>query len=73
MAGNELSAEAPIKLRGCLEQDAEPQLLEPDKCIGWQWVQWPDVPEPVFAPLQQLLQSVYSPMHGGGVSGLLAQ
>ena len=61
------------QLRACLEQDAEPQLMEPDKCSGWQWVHWLDVPKPVFAPLQQLLRSVYSPLHGDGVSGLLVR
>lgn len=30
---------------------------EPDKCDGWFWVKWPEVPEPAFMPLQQLKHS----------------
>ncbi|CAM6088375.1 unnamed protein product [Calypogeia fissa] len=35
----------------------EPQNLEPDKCEGWAWVEWPNVPQPVFRPLQSLIDS----------------
>ncbi|ORM65268.1 DNA mismatch repair protein MutT [Pantoea rodasii] len=30
----------------------EPQLLEPDKCEGWQWFAPEALPEPLFAPLR---------------------
>ena len=42
-------------------QDAEPQVLEPDKCVGWEWAPWDSVPQPVFLPLQLLLDSAYDP------------
>ena len=42
-------------------QDEEPQLREPAKCEGWQWCSWPDVPRPVFGPLELLLRSNYEP------------
>ena len=47
----------------CIDiQDAEPQNLEPDKCSGWQWVQWPsEVPRPAFQGLHQLLKAGYDP------------
>ena len=42
-------------------QGEEPQLREPEKCEGWQWCTWPDVPRPVFSPLELLLQTDYKP------------
>lgn len=41
--------------------DEEPQRMEPDKCSGWQWYSWEDIPRPVFAPLQKLIDSGYRP------------
>ncbi|GBG78149.1 hypothetical protein CBR_g26184 [Chara braunii] len=38
----------------------EPENLEPDKCEEWQWVVWPRIPFPRFAPLQTLLDSPFS-------------
>jgi 8-oxo-dGTP diphosphatase len=28
--------------------------MEPDKCEGWVWFEWSDLPEPLFAPLATL-------------------
>ncbi len=36
-------------------------MREPDKGEGWQWVRWPDIPQPVFKPLQQLMEGPYQP------------
>jgi 8-oxo-dGTP diphosphatase len=36
----------------------EPQNLEPDKCDGWEWVDWPNIPRPIFQPLQSLIESL---------------
>jgi len=31
-------------LRGCIAPDSAPlQLMEPDKCVGWEWVQWEEL------------------------------
>lgn len=31
--------------------EGEVQLLEPNKCEGWQWFSWNELPQPLFAPL----------------------
>lgn len=32
----------------------EAQVLEPDKCEGWAWFDWAELPEPLFPPLATL-------------------
>lgn len=44
-----------------MQDKTEPELREPEKCSGWQWVPLSEVPEPRFAPLQQLLDSGFNP------------
>ena len=39
----------------------EPRVLEPDKCEGWEWHPWDNLPSPRFIPLQNLLKSGYRP------------
>lgn len=34
----------------------EPELREPEKCEGWAWFRWSELPAPLFAPLRSLLQ-----------------
>lgn len=36
-------------------QDAEAKVMEPHKCVSWEWLPWPECPRPVFMPLEQLL------------------
>lgn len=36
--------------------EGEPQLLEPDKCAGWQWFPLNALPEPLFAPIHTFLK-----------------
>lgn len=31
--------------------EGEPELLEPDKCEGWGWYAWDELPSPLFVPL----------------------
>jgi len=49
-------------LADCLQ--GEPQRLEPHKCAGWHWVAWQALPQPLFAPLQQLVDSGWMPPAG---------
>lgn len=44
-----------------MDQGEEPKVMEPEKCEGWTWVDYPKVPAPVFLPLQKLLSSKYDP------------
>jgi 8-oxo-dGTP diphosphatase len=41
--------------------EGEPALLEPDKCLGWQWFRWSALPRPLFQPLQTLVDTGYIP------------
>lgn len=34
----------------------EPQLMEPEKCEGWQWFAPESLPQPLFAPLQTWIE-----------------
>lgn len=34
----------------------QPALLEPDKCEGWDWFTWNNLPEPLFSPIPSLLK-----------------
>ncbi|KAK9814606.1 hypothetical protein WJX72_008515 [[Myrmecia] bisecta] len=43
-------------MRAEVGEATEAQNLEPDKCEGWQWVGWDDIPQPTFLPLKLLLQ-----------------
>jgi 8-oxo-dGTP diphosphatase len=36
--------------------EGEPQLLEPEKCVNWEWTSWDTLPKPLFSPLQSLIQ-----------------
>ncbi|ERN02571.1 hypothetical protein AMTRI_Chr06g195590 [Amborella trichopoda] len=38
-----------------------PQNLEPDKCAGWEWYEWENLPKPLFQPLETLFESGFTP------------
>ena len=38
-----------------------PHNLEPEKCEGWAWFAWSDLPNPLFKPLQNLLAIGWRP------------
>ena len=39
----------------------EPQLLEPQKCDGWGWYRWDDLPQPLFTPAANLIATGWRP------------
>ena len=39
----------------CLNND-EPKIMEPNKCREWRWCNWDNLPQPLFLPLQHLLE-----------------
>ena len=39
----------------------EPMNLEPEKCDGWEWFRWSELPHPLFLPLQKLQASGFDP------------
>ncbi|KAK6157727.1 hypothetical protein DH2020_011975 [Rehmannia glutinosa] len=38
-----------------------PQNVEPEKCEGWDWYDWNDLPRPLFGPLETMAQSGFNP------------
>lgn len=39
-----------------------PQNLEPDKCDGWDFYEWDDLPKPLFRPLENMVRSGFNPI-----------
>ena len=39
----------------------EPTLREPEKCDGWEWRSWSELPEPLFLPLRSLKERGFTP------------
>jgi 8-oxo-dGTP diphosphatase len=40
-----------------------PKIMEPDKCERWDWFAWEELPEPLFLPVQNLLNSGFHPLN----------
>jgi 8-oxo-dGTP diphosphatase len=45
----------------CDYAGGELRIMEPDKCEGWHWFGWDDLPAPVFLPLKNLLKTDFTP------------
>jgi 8-oxo-dGTP diphosphatase len=41
--------------------EGEPQTLEPDKCEGWHWFQWNNLPQPLFIAARIFHENGYNP------------
>ncbi|XP_020572646.1 nudix hydrolase 1 [Phalaenopsis equestris] len=44
-----------------VDLDQTPVNLELDKCSGWAWYEWTELPKPLFAPLEDLLKGGFNP------------
>ncbi|KAK4762763.1 hypothetical protein SAY87_013901 [Trapa incisa] len=53
-----------IFMRAILADDDErvPQNLEPNKCDGWDWYNWDNLPTPLFWPLEKMVISGFNPL-----------
>ena len=51
-----------IMMRAVLaDPDQIPQNLEPEKCEGWDWYDWNDLPRPLFGPLEAMASAGFDP------------
>ncbi|HYF65459.1 MAG TPA: NUDIX hydrolase [Herpetosiphonaceae bacterium] len=41
--------------------EGEPEAREPEKCAGWAWFGWDELPAPLFLPVQNLLALGWTP------------
>lgn len=41
--------------------DGEPKVLEPERCIRWEWFAWDTLPHPRFLAVEHLLEQKYDP------------
>ena len=39
----------------------EVAIMEPEKCSGWEWFDWDNLPSPLFLPVENLLKNNYNP------------
>lgn len=39
----------------------EPEIKEPEKCEGWEWFEWENLPKPLFLPIENLLKERFNP------------
>lgn len=46
---------------GLADTNQMPQNLEPDKCDGWDWYDWNDLPKPLFGPLETMVRNGFNP------------
>lgn len=42
-----------------------PENLEPEKCDGWEWYDWENLPKPLFKGLETLVESGFNPFPSG--------
>ncbi|XP_051122406.1 nudix hydrolase 1-like [Andrographis paniculata] len=51
-----------VLMRASVADSAQvPQNPEPDKCEGWDWYDWMNLPRPLFGPLETLVRDGFNP------------
>ncbi|XP_010551317.1 PREDICTED: nudix hydrolase 1 [Tarenaya hassleriana] len=43
------------------DPNQSPENTEPEKCDGWDWYRWDDLPSPLFPPLQEMVNNGFDP------------
>lgn len=43
------------------DPEQTPINLEPEKCDGWDWYDWDNLPKPLFAPLETVVLHGFNP------------
>lgn len=43
------------------DAEEKPQNLEPNKCDGWDWYEWGNLPKPLFWPLEKMVNEGFKP------------
>ena len=38
------------------------KVMEPEKCLGWRWIEWDKIPSPIFLPIINLLKQKFNPL-----------
>ncbi|OIW16748.1 hypothetical protein TanjilG_10638 [Lupinus angustifolius] len=52
-----------IFMRAVMDEDSKEVAmnLEPDKCDGWDWYKWDQLPHPLFGPLHNMVNQGFNP------------
>jgi 8-oxo-dGTP diphosphatase len=37
------------------------KIMEPNKCLEWRWVEWKNLPKPLFAPMKLMVDQRFNP------------
>lgn len=45
----------------CEYDSGDVKVMEPEKCERWDWFEWSNLPQPLFIPLQSLLEQKFNP------------
>ena len=40
------------------------KVMEPNKCLKWDWFDWANLPKPLFLPLENLIKTDFNPIDG---------
>lgn len=47
----------------CSYESGEPGAMEPEKCEGWEWFGWDELPEPLFPSVKKLKERNFNPFN----------
>ncbi|CAM8906017.1 unnamed protein product [Rhodiola kirilowii] len=47
----------------CVDLNEKPVNMEPEKCYGWDWYHWENLPQPLFPPLEKMVKAGFNPFY----------